>query len=356
MARNTNNSILHKAKESKSDEFYTQYCDIESELAHYNNQFIGKTVYCNCDDPLKSNFFRFFVKNFHALGLKKLISACYQKSADSLFGNEQPKGYYIIYEGESYDKIEHLYNKITYFQGNGDFRSDESKKFIDECDVVVTNPPFSLFREFVATIMRYNKKFLIIGNINSITYKDIFELIQNNKVWLGHNIGRGISGFIVPDHYELYGTEARINEHGQRIVSSNNCLWLTNLESPLRNEFIPLTKVYIGNESQYPVFDNYDAINVNRTQDIPKDFAGAMGVPITFLHKYNPQQFEIIKFRKGNDDKDLSIGGKCPYFRILIRNLQPYSKTQSTVCQRKNIENKRLQAFSKRDTIQPSLF
>ncbi len=162
----------------------------------------------------------------------------------------------------------------------------------------------------------------------------------------------------IPDHYELYGTEARIDENGQRIVSSNNCLWLTNLESPLRNEFIHLTKVYRGNESEYPVFDNYDAINVNRTQDIPMDFSGVMGVPITFLHKFNPKQFEIIKFRKGNDGKDLSIGGKCPYFRILIRNLQlrlSDSKVQDMDYVRQDLKNNKLQS-SKSDIIQLSLF
>lgn len=358
MARNTNNSILHKAKESKSDEFYTQYCDIESELSHYTNQFKGKIVYCNCDDPLKSNFFRFFVKNFHVLGLKRLISACCQKSDNPIFEIEQSRGYYVVYEGTAYENLEDICNNIVYFQGDGDFRSAESKKLLLECDIVVTNPPFSLFREFVATIMRFQKKFIIIGNINAITYKEIFELIQNNKVWLGHNLGRGISGFIVPDHYELYGTEARINEYGERIVSSNNCLWLTNLQSPLRNEFIHLTKVYRGNESEYPIYDNYDAINVNRTQDIPMDFSGAMGVPITFLHKYNPKQFEIIKFRKGSDGKDLSIGGKCPYFRILIRNLQltlSDSIVQDKAYARQDVKNNKSQS-SKSDAVQLSLF
>ncbi len=358
MGRNTNNSNLHKAKESKSDEFYTQYCDIERELMHYTNQFKGKIVYCNCDDPLKSNFFRFFVNNFHVLGLKRLISACYQNSENSIFDIERPKGYYVVYEGKAYENFEEVCNNIVYFQGDGDFRSAESKKLLLESDIVVTNPPFSLFREFVATIVRFQKEFIIIGNINAITYKEIFELIQNNKVWLGHNLGRGISGFIVPDHYELYGTEARIDENGQRIVSSNNCLWLTNLESPLRNEFIHLTKVYRGNESEYPVFDNYDAINVNRTQDIPMDFSGVMGVPITFLHKFNPKQFEIIKFRKGNDGKDLSIGGKCPYFRILIRNLQlrlSDSKVQDMDYVRQDLKNNKLQS-SKSDIIQLSLF
>lgn len=356
MARNTNNSILRKAKEAKSDEFYTQYCDIESELLHYTTQFRGKTVYCNCDDPLRSNFFKFFVNNFHTLGLKKLISSCYKKHNVSTSELERPQGHYVVYEGEAYENLADICH-IIHFQGDGDFRSTESKTFLKECDVVVTNPPFSLFREFVSTIMLYEKEFLIIGNINAITYKEIFELIQDNKIWLGHNLGRGISGFIVPDYYELYGTEARIDKDGQRIVSSNNCLWLTNLESPLRNEFIPLTKVYKGNESEYPTFDNYDAINVNRTQDIPMDFSGAMGVPITFLHKYNPNQFEIIKFRKGNDGKDLSIGGKCPYFRILIRNIQcSGDKSRDTTFRRSHFPESKASKSSNKDTIQLSLF
>lgn len=319
MARNTNNTILHKAKESKSDEFYTQYCDIESELKYYVNQFQGKTVFCNCDDPIRSNFFKYFVDNFHRLRLKGLMASCFHESSDPMFGNIDNKGYYIIYDGKPLDDFKDVYKNLSYFQGNGDFRSEESKYLLKKCDVVVTNPPFSLFREFVSLIMRFKKEFLIIGNINAITYKDIFELIQDNKIWLGHNLGRGISGFIVPEHYNLYGTETRVDENGNRIIASNNCLWLTNMDSPLRNEFIPLTKTYKNNEEFYPVFDNYDAINVNRTQDIPKDFSGVMGVPITFLHKYNPQQFKIIQFRKGNDGKDLSIDGKCPYFRILIK-------------------------------------
>ena len=170
-------------------------------------------------------------------------------------------------------------------------------------DIVVTNPPFSLFRDYVAQLVKYDKKFLIIGNINAITYKEIFKLIKENKTWLGINLGRGISGFIVPEHYELYGTEARIDSLGNRIVSPNNCLWLTNLDTSIRHEDIALTKRYFGNEAEYPKYDNYDGINVNKTQDIPLDFKGVIGVPITFLHKFNPDQFEIIKFRKGNDEK-----------------------------------------------------
>ncbi len=323
MARKATNKLLQKAKKSKSDEFYTQLSDIESELKHYNNHFKGKVVYCNCDDPRVSNFFKYFSSNFEQLGLKKLIAACYRKQEIDLFNSQKTEsGFYYKYEGKKVkssafnkDKID-----IVHFKGDGDFRSKESIELLKESDIVVTNPPFSLFREHVAQLIKYDKKFLIIGNINAITYKEIFKLIKENNAWLGINLGRGISGFIVPEHYELYGTEARIDSSGNRIVSPNNCLWLTNLETPKRNEDIPLSKTYYGNESEYPNYDNYDGINVNKTKDIPKDYEGFMGVPITFLHKFNPNQFEIIKFRKGNDEKDLSINGKCPYFRILIKN------------------------------------
>ena len=185
---------------------------------------------------------------------------------------------------------------------------------------MVTNPPFSLFREYVAQLVEYQKQFLIIGNINAITYKEIFKLIQENKAWLGVHLGRGISGFIVPQHYELYGTEARIDTLGNRIVSPNNCLWLTNLDNFKRHEDIVLTKNYFGNENNYPQYDNYNGIHIDKTENIPSDYTGYMGVPITFLHKFNPNQFEIVKFRKGDNEKDLSINGKYPYFRILVRN------------------------------------
>ncbi len=216
---------------------------------------------------------------------------------------------------------------LVCFNGNGDFRGRESVKLLKQSDIVVTNPPFSLFREFVDQLVRYDKKFLIIGNINAITYKEIFNLIKENKVWLGIHLGRGVSGFIVPQHYELYGTEARIDTMGNRIISPNNCLWLTNLDTDKRHEDIELTKKYFGNETEYPKYDNYDGINVDKTQDIPMDYSGFMGVPITFLHKFNPDQFEIIKFRKGNDDKDLSVNGKNPYFRILIKNRRIQTET-----------------------------
>ena len=321
MARNATNKLLQKAKKSKSDEFYTQLSDIENELQHYKNHFVNKVVYCNCDDPRISNFFHYFASNFKELGLKKLIASCYKEQTRDLFNTQQDEnGFFYEYTGTEDEKKIPSSTDLVYFKGDGDFRSAESIELLKQSDIVVTNPPFSLFRDYVAQLVNYDKQFLIIGNVNAITYKEIFKLIKENKAWLGINLGRGVSGFIVPDHYELYGTEARIDDAGNRIVSPNNCLWLTNLDTPKRHEYIELTKKYFGNEGEYPKYDNYDGINVNKTQDIPLDYNGYMGVPITFLHKFNPDQFEIIKFRKGNDEKDLSINGKCPYFRILIKN------------------------------------
>ena len=321
MARNATNKLLQKAKKSKSDEFYTQLSDIESELQHYKSHFENKVVYCNCDDPQISNFFNYFASNFKELGLKKLIAACYIEQVRDLFNTEEDEGgFFFEYSGVREEKAKPSSSDLVRFKGNGDFRSSESIELLKQSDVVVTNPPFSLFREYVAQLVKYDKKFLIIGNINAITYKEIFKLIKENKAWLGINLGRGISGFIVPEHYGLYGTEARIDSSGNRIVSGNNCLWLTNLDNFKRHEDITLTKRYFENENEYPKYDNYDGVNVNKTKDIPIDYKGCMGVPITFLHKFNPEQFEIIKFRKGNNEKDLSINGKNPYFRILIRN------------------------------------
>lgn len=301
MARKATNNLLQKAKKSKNDEFYTQFSDIEKELQYYRSHFENKIVYCNCDDPHTSNFFKYFVSNFKELRLKKVIAACYAE-----------KGFFAEYIGE---KI-----AVSHFKGDGDFRSAESITLLKQSDIVVTNPPFSLFREYVAQLVAYQKQFLIIGNINAITYKEIFKLIQENKAWLGIHLGRGISGFIVPQHYELYGTEARIDASGNRIVSPNNCLWLTNLDNFKRHEDIVLTKNYFGNENNYPQYDNYNGIHIDKTENIPSDYTGYMGVPITFLHKFNPNQFEIVKFRKGDNEKDLSINGKYPYFRILVRN------------------------------------
>ena len=323
IAEKTLNRTLHIAKSSKKDEFYTQLSDIESELKHYKEHFKNKVVFCNCDDPRVSNFFHYFSYNFENLGLKKLVTTCYKNQEKDLFGQEKSEdAVFLEYTGDkngnNIPDAEEI--GVKPLKGDGDFRSKESIDLLKQADIVVTNPPFSLFREYVEQLVKYEKKFLIIGNINAITYKEIFKLIKENKAWLGINMGRGISGFIVPEHYELYGTETSIDSFGNRIISPNNCLWLTNLDTFKRHEDIVLTKTYYGNENDYPTFDNYDAINVNKTQDIPKDYEGIMGVPITFLHKYNPEQFELIKFRKGNDEKDLSINGKCPYFRILIKN------------------------------------
>jgi len=321
MARKATNELLQKAKKSKSDEFYTQLCDIESELQFYKTHFKDKVVFCNCDDPRISNFFKYFASNFEELGIKKILTSCYREQTGDLFYEKnQESGFFFEYTNTDEEKNKLNSPEILPFEGDGDFRNPESIELLKQSDIVVTNPPFSLFREHVEHLVKYDKKFLIIGNVNSITYKEIFKLIKENKAWLGINLGRGVSGFIVPQHYELYGTEARIDEFGNRIVSPNNCLWLTNLDTFKRHKDILLTKKYFGNEHEYQKYDNYDGINVNKTEDIPLDCKGVMGVPITFLHKFNPDQFELIKFRKGNDEKDLSINGKCPYFRILIKN------------------------------------
>jgi len=315
MKRQADHALFDRAKQNKNDEFYTQLSDIERELQHYHDSFRGKSVYCNCDNPLTSNFFRYFVREFHALGLKRVVASCCGTIGGDLFTPFKP-GCYCIYEGGRIPTESDVVN----FNGDGDFRGPESLRLLREADVVVTNPPFSLFRDFISVVMRNKKKFLVIGNINAITYKEVFNLIKTNKAWMGVNMGRGISGFIVPDHYELYGLETHINEFGERIVSPNNCMWLTNLDIQRRHEYIPLTKTYSGNEDFYLRYDNCDAINVDKTKDIPLDYAGMMGVPITFLHRFNPQQFEIVRFRKGDDDRDLTINGRPTYFRILIKS------------------------------------
>ena len=295
IAEKTLNRTLHIAKSSKKDEFYTQLSDIESELKHYNEHFKNKVVFCNCDDPRISNFFNYFSYNFENLGLKKLVTTCYKNQDKDLFGQEESENaVFLEYTGDkngnNIPDAEEI--GVKPLKGDGDFRSKESIDLLKQADIVVTNPPFSLFREYVDQLVKYEKKFLIIGNINAISYKEIFKLIKENKAWLGVNMGRGISGFIVPKNYELYGSEARVDEDGNRIVATNNCLWLTNLDNAKRHEELILYKNYTPEE--YPTYDNYDAINVDKTKDIPMDYSGAMGVPITFLDKFNPDQFEII--------------------------------------------------------------
>ncbi len=325
------NSNLHKAKDNKKDEFYTQLSDIERELKYYKHHFKDKVVYCNCDDPRVSNFFHYFSYNFEKIGLKKLITTCYKNQEMDLFSeNKSEQAIYLEYTGDkngnNVPDAEEI--GIKHLQGDGDFRSKECIELLKKADIVVTNPPFSLFREYVAQLIEYDKKFLIIGNINAISYKEIFKLIKENKAWLGMNMGRGISGFIVPKHYELYGSEARVDEDGNRIVATNNCLWLTNLDNSKRHEDIILYKKYTQDE--FPTYENYNAINVDKTKDIPMDYSGEMGVPITFLHYYNPDQFEIIDINphfftiveKGlPKPTQLKITGqKDPYARILIKN------------------------------------
>lgn len=333
------NKNLQNANKNKKDEFYTQLTDIEKELRHYKEHFKGKTVFCNCDDPFESNFFKYFAMNFNFLGLKKLIATCYDGSP--IAGDELPlfaddstepqKTAHKIEITEVTDEngdgaidladvellIKNHKNTLTTLNGNGDFRSDECIELLKQADIVVTNPPFSLFREYVAQLVQYDKKFLIIGNVNSITYKEIFPLIMENRLWLGASIHSGDREFAVPNSYPLNAAGCRVDENGKKYIRVKGVRWFTNLDYPQRHEDLDLYKRYKAEE--YPNYDNYDAINVDKTSDIPYDYDGVMGVPITFLDKYNPGQFEIIKFRKGDDDKDLSVKGVCPYFRILIR-------------------------------------
>ena len=341
------------AKSAKNDEFYTQYVDIQKELnayLEYNiDVFKDKIVLLPCDDPEWSNFTRFFAQNFERLGMKKLISTSYASDSKkvkygqlSLFEMNSPQ--FDEKKTKSHGKIftlekdKNKSGKIdiddlewSYLEGDGDFRSEEVKKLRDEADIIVTNPPFSLFREFFSWIFEAKKKFLIIGNINCITYKEIFARIKANEAWLGNGMGRWISGFIVPEGYELYGTEARIDEQGNRIVSTNNCLWLTNLEHGRRHQPLELMSMsdnikYSKHKDikniEYQNYVNYDAIEVPHTDSIPKDYDGIMGVPITFLDKYNPEQFEIIA---------LGIVGSCEFkndnkMEILDKNGKPTGK------------------------------
>jgi hypothetical protein len=334
MSKSLNNN-LKKAKAGKNDEFYTELTDIEKELRHYKTHFKGKIVFCNCDDPRISTFFHYFSYNFENLGLKKLITTCYKNQNRDLFTEHKSESaIYLEYTGDKNgNKIpdpEEI--GIQYLNGDGDFRSAESIELLKQADIVVTNPPFSLFREYIAQLMEYKKKFLIIGNQNNLTYKEVFKLVKENKIWTGVDNG-GTKWFKVPDHYEIE-TETRIKtENGQKYFSMGSVYWFTNLDNRKRHEDIILFKMYYGNESEYPNFDNYNAINVNKVADIPIDYKGVMGVPITFIDKYNPEQFEIIS---SNDvrinenvptkehglikDKEGAIDGKPTYVRVLIKN------------------------------------
>ena len=314
---------LKQAKVAKQDEFYTQLVDIEKELKYYKQHFQGKVVLCNCDDPYESNFFKYFALNFNALGLKKLIATCYNGSPVS--GNEllldfgdtidDPKK--IAYKVEITEvtdvngdgainlaDVKYLMqndkNVISILKGNGDFRSQECIDLLKEADIVVTNPPFSLFREYLAQLVKYDKKFLIIGNQNAISYKECFQLIKENKMWLGASVHSGDREFKIPPTYEVRSKSLRVDENGNRYIRVVGIRWFTNLDYPQRHEELILYKHYTLEE--YPKYDNYDAINVNSTSDIPMDYDGLMGVPITFMDKYNPDQFEIVTLGVGEDN------------------------------------------------------
>ena len=341
------NSALTAAKAAKKDEFYTQLTDIERELAHYKEHFKDKTVLCNCDDPRVSNFFKYFTLNFEYLGLKRVIATCYKSQSVDLFSTQDcEQAVYQIYEGNKDGNHIPDANEITVLplKGDGDFRSEECIELLKQADIVVTNPPFSLFREYMAQLIRYDKKFVIIGHQNALTYKEIFPLIKNNQIWLGYGFKGGAGHFI-----SKYEDIATAGDHREGMIRVSGVTWFTNLDIKKRNEELILYKKYTHEE--YPKYENYDAINVNKTSDIPCDYVGVMGVPITFLDKYNPNQFEIVglgianlglsigvqpykpehrKYRKeiqkrGTVDGDLYLMNEgevvVPYARVLVKRL-----------------------------------
>ena len=343
------NDVLSSAKKNKADEFYTQLSDIEQELKHYKEHFRGKIVFCNCDDPYESNFFKYFAINFNHLGLKKLIATCYDSSPiafeqKSLFADVQPKlsvnydrhAYKIeINEVQDYNNdgavdlsdvkylLKNGQNNLTLLKGNGDFRSEECIELLKQVDIVVTNPPFSLFREYIAQLVEYDKKFIIIGNKNAITYKEVFSLLKNDLCWLGYRNINSDMWFVVPENYKY---EKIVD--GKKVKHIMGC-WFTNLDTTKRHTSMSFYKRY--NPNEFPKYDNYDAINVDKVSDIPEDYFGVMGVPITFLDQYNPEQFEIIDLNphffslieqglpKLKQLTLKSVGRKDPYARVLIR-------------------------------------
>ena len=321
------NKLLNDARQNKKDEFYTQLSDIENELRHYKEHFRGKTVLCNCDDPRVSNFFHYFAYQFEALGLKRLITTCYKNQTPDLFSQHDcERAISLVYDGDKNGNRVPDPEEIGIheLQGDGDFRSAECIELLMQADIVVTNPPFSLFREYVAQLMQFDKKFIIIGNQNAITYKEIFPLIMDNKVWLGYGFKGGAAHFI-----SNYEDTASAGDHRDGMIRVSGVVWFTNLEIKKRHEDLILVRKYNPNDN--PRYDNYDAIEVGKTGDIPMDYDGLMGVPITFLDKYNPAQFEIIgcsdngavpdeyklpHFKKHNEP---FVNGQKVYKRIFIR-------------------------------------
>ena len=367
------NSDLSAAKAARKDEFYTQLTDIEKEMRYYRKHFKGKTVFCNCDDPFESNFFKYFVLNFNRLGLKRLIATCYTGSP---IANQQLSLFDVIGEDKErfnkpykavvttvYDKtgdggvdmidVAELFksgeNELTELEGNGDFRSPESLELLDEADIVVTNPPFSLFREYVAVLVAHKKKFIIIGNVNAVKYKEIFPLFMSNKLWLGASIHSGDRAFFVPDDYPLDASSCGVDaQTGRKYIRVKGVRWFTNLDLKQRHEEMILVKRY--KPSEYPKYVNYDAIEISKTADIPCDYVGKMGVPITFMDKYCPDQFEILGYSLDlawtisehvPEGKTYVKGGNCFYLdegepqlrrlydRLVIRNKHPEPPKES---------------------------
>ena len=340
------NENLRRARQQRNDEFYTQLPDIENELRHYRGHFLDKAVYCNCDDPRISNFFHYFSYNFERLGLKKLITACYKNQERDLFSrHDSEQAIWLEYKGNAKGgRVPEVGDiGIREFEGDGDFRSAECIELLKQADIVVTNPPFSLFREYVAQLVQYSKKFLIVGSQNAITYKEIFPLIKNNRLWLGHGFKNGNAYFKASEN-EYYADKSYFDK-STGLVKFRNVGWFTNLDHAKRHEELFLYKRYSPEE--YPTYDNYDAINVDRVADIPMDWDGAMGVPVTFLDKYNPEQFEVIGITDRDNNSGLKtkeysfadvpnagnlnrrgvimVGGehKPTYVRLLIRRVLP---------------------------------
>jgi len=314
MTAKSKNKDLRSAKNSKKDEFYTQLSDIEKELKHYKKHFEGKVVYCNCDDPRESNFFHYFSYNFEKFALKKLITTCYKSQEKDLFSkNKSEKAVYLEYcgdrNGNNLPDPEEI--GIKHLEGDGDFRSQESIELLEQADIVVTNPPFSLFREYIAQLVAHNKQFIIIGNVNAISYKEVFQLIKSDKLWLGPSIRSGDREFGVPDDYPLNAAGFRVDSDGKKFIRVKGIRWFTNLDFRERHEELILYKPYTPEE--YPTYDNYDAIEVSETKNIPADYDGAMGVPITFLDKYSPEQFEIL----GITDRDNNSGLKTKEYTAI---------------------------------------
>ena len=354
-----NNKGLSKAKDAKKDEFYTCYEDIQAELNHYEAHFRGKTVLCNCDDPFESNFCKFFLKNFNYLGLKRLICTSYGGSPiigrqlsifDDVDEPLQPENGYVmdirevpmengrgVSDMDIYRLLTSKKRGVKKLKESGDFRSEECIKYLKQADIVVTNPPFSMFREYVAQLIEYDKKFLIIGNQNALHYKEIFPLIRDNKLWLGFSIQSGDRKFYVPEDYPLLAAGCGTDEQGRKFIRVKGVRWFTNLDFKRRHENLILYKRYTPEE--YPTYMNYDAIEVAKLSDIPCDYDGVMGVPDNFVQAYNPEQFEIVglgcgdlakeigitKNHRGRTDLAYFVDGapKCPYSRILIRNKHP---------------------------------